>query len=341
MTSPSLSHALSHSLQGLPFDAPWRANFFTTLRRLSASDRQKPLPGAALKVSDENFRLSQAVSLAFPASEIASLAVQDNRLAVKLFSLGVWGPQGPLPLHYSELALSRFLQQDTALVDFIDLFHHRCMAIFFRAWYAAQDTASLDRPEQDRFSHYIHCLSGSDLLPINAATLTRHERLSASFHLARKHCSPDDLVAALRALFHLPFHIEEFQRGWIKVAPNEQTDLGRHSHTSSLGHGAMLGEASYQASHKFKVWCGPLSHEQYLSLHPENERLSRISDAIQRLSGGYLHFEIQLMLAATTSPQLRLSGGEQLGFDTWLGDEKNHSSRLGMIFEPQPSQIND
>ncbi|WP_241575223.1 type VI secretion system baseplate subunit TssG [Rosenbergiella nectarea] len=336
MSRPRLLDPRSHALKNLPFNAPWSGNFLATLRQLSALDPQKPIPGGALSLKDENFRLSQAVSLAFPASEIASLTWQDNQLAIKLFSLGVWGPQGPLPLHFSELALTRSQQQDSALIDFIDLFHHRSMAIFFRAWYAAQDTASLDRPECDRFSYYVHCLSG---LPIPATTppsLTRHKLLSASFHLARKNCAPQDLISTLNALFHLPFQVEEFQPGWVTLNLEEQSRLDDKTSPPLLGHGAILGEASYQSGHKFKVWCGPLTYEQYLSLHPDQDRLARIAQTIQHLTGGNYHSDIQLILAATPPLRCALSSRQQLGFDTWLANEEGGPPQLGMIY---PSRL--
>lgn len=326
MSRSRLKNMLPDALQKLPFDSPWMASFLLTLRQLSAAATQKPIPGNALSWKEENFRLSQAASLAFPASEIAAISWQDDQLAIKLFSLGIWGPQGPLPLHFSELALTRLQQQDSALVDFIDLFHHRSMAIFFRAWYVAQDTASLDRPESDRFSYYLRCLSG---LPLSTRSQTKHPLLSAGFQLARKNCAPLDLILTLEALFHLPFQIAEFQPGWLDLSREEQCQL---AHSSQLGNGAILGEASYQASQRFKVWCGPLSYQQYLSLHPDKGRLASISNVIQRLTGGNYDFDIELSLAATSSFAAALSGGQQLGFDTWLSNDAGDIPQRGMIY---------
>jgi len=329
MSASQLSVYLPDALKQLPLNTPWAANFLATLRQLSALAQDNPIPGNALSYKNENFRLSQAVSLAFPASEVASIRWQTDQLAIKLYSLGVWGPQGPLPLHFSELALTRFQQQDSALIDFIDLFHHRSMAIFFRAWYAAQDTASLDRPAQDRFSYYLRCLTGlplSDTLPSSRA---QHQLLSTGFHLARKNCAPQDLISTLKAIFNLPFEIEEFQPGWIDFDRQEQNQL---AHQVQLGVNALLGEASYQSDHRFKIWCGPLSYEQYLSLHPDKPRLAAISHTIQRLTGGNYHYDIHLTLAETYSPSTTLSGNQQLGFTSWLVSETMNTPLLGMIY---------
>lgn len=331
MNTPTLPKPSPNALKNLPFTPPWSANFLATLRQITATGTQKPIPGSAVSLKDEDFRLSQAVSLAFPASEIASMTWQDNQLAIKLFSLGVWGPQGPLPLHFSELALMRFQQQDSALIDFIDLFHHRSMSTFFRAWYSAQDTAALDRPEYDRFSHYLRCLSGLPFPSQDSSLREQHQLLSAGFQLARKNCAPQDLLLTLKALFHLPFQIEEFQPGWINLRPAEQCQLNKEVQSSCLGRGAILGEASYQAGHKFKVLCGPLRYEQYLNLHPDKPDLQNISNFIQRLTGGHYHFDIQFTLATTPSLPNTLSGQQQLGFDTWLLNEAGELPQFAMI----------
>ncbi|WKX27304.1 type VI secretion system baseplate subunit TssG [Tatumella ptyseos] len=329
MSSSQSSALLPKALKYLPLDTPWATNFLATLRQLSALAQDNPIPGNALSCKEENFRLSQAVSLAFPASEVASMCWQRNQLAIKLFSLGVWGPQGPLPLHFSELALTRFQQQDSALIDFIDLFHHRSMAIFFRAWHAAQDTASLDRPTQDRFSFYLRCLTGLSLSDTLSPVREQHQLLSTAFHLARKNCAPQDLVSTLKALFHLPFEIEEFQAGWIDLNGKEQSQL---THQAQLGINAVLGEASYQSGHRFKVWCGPLSYEQYCSLHPDKPKLASISNTIQRLTGGNYHYDIHLVLAVPHTLSTTLSGNRQLGFDAWLMHEATDIPQLGMIY---------
>lgn len=74
---------------------------------------------------------------------------------------GMLGPNGPLPLHLTEYARSRSIHAgDQTLVRFLDIFHHRFMALFYRAWAQAQPTVSLDRPGEDRFSFTPdHCLA--------------------------------------------------------------------------------------------------------------------------------------------------------------------------------------
>ena len=64
------------------------------------------------------------------------------------------GPNGPLPLHYTELARNRTeSRRDPTLTRFSDLFHHRWLTQFYRAWRSAQSArGGLDKPQHDRFA---------------------------------------------------------------------------------------------------------------------------------------------------------------------------------------------
>ena len=53
---------------------------------------------------------------------------------VSILSFGLFGPNGPLPVHMTEYARERiYHHQDTSLSAFADLFHHRLALLFYRA----------------------------------------------------------------------------------------------------------------------------------------------------------------------------------------------------------------
>src|SRR6478609_2460492 len=65
---------------------------------------------------------------------------------------GMFGPQGPLPLHLTEYARDRIINSaDPTFARFLDIFHHRMLSLVYRAWADAQPTVQFDRPESDRF----------------------------------------------------------------------------------------------------------------------------------------------------------------------------------------------
>ena len=68
---------------------------------------------------------------------------------------GLFGPNGPLPIHLTEYARERLQHGgDATLCRFLDVFHHRFLALFYKAWAQAQPHVNRDRPAQDRFVVY-------------------------------------------------------------------------------------------------------------------------------------------------------------------------------------------
>lgn len=87
-------------------ETPWRYGFLNLMRRVDVQLCTVPA-GGTWQPRMEKFRLGQTPALTFAPREIASVSWQEGRLNISLYSLGLWGPNGPLPLHYTELAHNR------------------------------------------------------------------------------------------------------------------------------------------------------------------------------------------------------------------------------------------
>jgi type VI secretion system protein ImpH len=84
-------------------ESPYRYDFYQTLRRLECLYDGKPRWGEALRPVDEPVRLGQDPDLSFAPAPLASFEADGGktpRLQVRLF--GLFGPNGPLPLHITE-----------------------------------------------------------------------------------------------------------------------------------------------------------------------------------------------------------------------------------------------
>src|SRR5262245_38659259 len=144
-------------------ETPYNYDFYQTMRRLECLYAGKPRWGNALRPVDEPVRLGQDPDLSFAPAPLASFEEshdgQPARLQVRLF--GLFGPNGPLPLHLTEYARDRLRHSgDPTFSRFLDLFHHRFLALFYRAWAQAQPHVSRDRPGEDRFAAYVGAFAG-------------------------------------------------------------------------------------------------------------------------------------------------------------------------------------
>lgn len=77
---------------------------------------------------------AQAGDVSAIRHQLAARDAQAKPPKVPVYFMGVAGGAGLLPLHYSRLIVERLKHKDTALSDFIDIFNHRIVALYYRAW---------------------------------------------------------------------------------------------------------------------------------------------------------------------------------------------------------------
>ncbi len=284
--------------------APWKFGFFALLRRFGASYAQQPPIGLASRPQQEPFRLGQTAALVFAPREIAgavlpgeseqrvpgaALPRSGNNPAlpmVRVYGLGMLGPNGPLPLHYTELVRDRVENHnDSTLADFLDLFHHRYLTHMYRAWSQSQAAAGLDRAEDEAFSCYIARLTGHDPLEIRDSVLPVHACLAASTHLSREARNPDGLAATLARFFAVPVQLQEFVLHWIRIDDEDQSHLGQSRASSVMGVGAIAGEVVADRQNKFRLVLGPLSLDQYLRFTPQGRDLATLVEWVRGFVG--------------------------------------------------------
>jgi type VI secretion system protein ImpH len=316
--------------------SPWRLSFLGLLRQLAAQRPDLPPIGRAGRPHDEHFRIGQLASLTFAPREIAQLWQAQGKLKIQLFGLGMLGPNGALPLHFTEIVRERTeAHRDSTLADFLDLFHHRALTQFYQAWAHSQSTAGLDRPDAEVFSRYVGWLAGSDATEIASSPLPPHARLAASAHHVRESRCPDGIAATLAHFFGVPVHLDEFVLHWIAVDPEELSQLGRPGAPGMIGQGAMLGEMVPDRQHKFRLVIGPLRLQQYLSFTPNGRDLPVLIEWVRSFVGYEFVWELELQVAPDAAPPAVLGSDERLGWSTWLGEPDRTRAITGMVFEPE------
>ncbi|AJJ12359.1 hypothetical protein CH64_3125 [Yersinia rohdei] len=314
---------------------PWNAGFISMMRVNAARTPDMPAPGKAMLPEQETFRIGQSANMAFAPREIAHVEMKDGKMDLQLFSLGVWGPHGAMPLQMTELAYTRAEMHDHTMTDFVDLFHHRALSQLYRAWFVSQDTSSLDRQDDEKFSFYVGCLAGLDLKELMHSPLPVHAQLASSAHLIREARNPEGLVGALQYYFEVPVRMVEFAQQWIFLDKDDQTQLGDGASAMLLGDGAILGNTVLDRQHKFELILGPLSLQQYLRFSPSGQDLPILREWVRHFVGFEYAWEVQLLLAANEVPVASLAGESQLGYTSWLARNDTSADVKGMSFEPE------
>ncbi|HEX3695223.1 MAG TPA: type VI secretion system baseplate subunit TssG [Polyangia bacterium] len=322
--------------------APHQFDFFQVLRRMEALHRDRPdRPrfGAALRPADEPIRLGQEASLAFPPATLAALrAGKDGRpprLAVNFF--GLLGPNGPLPLHLTEYVRDRNNNAgDTTMGRFLDVFHHRMLMLFYRAWATGEPTVGQDLPETNRFFTYVGAMAGLGLASfrgMDAMPDTAKLFYAATLSNQTKHA--DGLGGMIGEFFQMPTRIQQFVGDWLELPLSHRWRLGVPGTVGLLGVSTPLGAYTFAAQHKFRVVLGPLDRDQFQRMLPGGASLKRLNAMVRSYTGDQLRWDLKLILHDRVDEPWHL-GRSRLAWTSWAGRPgRSGNRREDLILDPQ------
>ncbi len=299
-----------------------RFGFYAAMRMLEAAHPELPRFGNSTRPSQDALRLAQEPSVIHAPSTLAAFEPGDedrpDRLLVHFF--GLFGPDGPLPLHLTEYARDRRRNfGDATFQRFADMFHHRLISLFYRAWADVRPTVSFDRPEQDRFGHYVGSLIGlgtpglrdrdamPDLTKLHFAGLFANQTRNA-----------EGLGQILAEFFAMEVHVEGFIGAWLTLPPSDYTRLSDGEATAQLGRSAVLGARVWSRQHKFRIVFGPLNLADYERLLPGGLSFHRLVPIVRNYAGDVLMWDVNLILQTEEVPDTKLGQYGRLGWTTWL-----------------------
>ena len=318
---------------------PYRYGFFQVMRLLECAYQDKTRFGQSQRPSQEPpIRLGQDVSLTFETATLTSFNRRKQGLIplLKQRFLGLFGPNGPMPIHLTEYIHERIhYYRDTTLSGFADMFHHRMVCLFYRAWANTEPVVSFDRPESDRFSTYIGSLAGlgSDALRERDA-MPDLAKLYYTGLLSCQSKSAESLRALLADYFRLQVTIEQFVGEWLAIQESDLTRLGVSPLTGELGCSAILGSQVWSCQHKFRIRFGPLNLTEYLSLLPDGYRLEQLIAIIRNYIGDELSWDVNLVLKKDQVPRAQLGETTYLGWTSWLGERRSDKDADDLRLNP-------
>ena len=304
-------------------ERPYAFGLFSFLRLIECLYDEKPRLGESQQPAQDAIRIGQEAAMTFESANLTAFQTAENEKAHRLTVRfpGLLGPNGPLPLHLTEYAQKRMQRHgDPTFVRFLDIFHHRMISLFYRAWANNEPTISFDRPHADRFSDYVGAMAG-----IGMAALRKRDDiadLSKLYYCGRlsgqTKCA-EGLEDILHDYFQVPVRIQPFVGEWLKLPQQNLCRLGRDPANGTLGDSAILGSRVWECQYKFRIIVGPLDFKTYESLLPVGDRIRRLIALVRNYIGDELAWDLKLILKRDAIPTLHLSGHSRLGWTTWLG----------------------
>jgi type VI secretion system protein ImpH len=304
-----------------------RIGFFEVVRLLEhALDAQVALgPG-----SDEAITFAHAATLAFPESDVQSVAVEKRSAKVTTTFLGLLGTASPLTPEWTEQVL--YEDDDGALAAFYDVFHHRALALLYAAWKVHSLEGGFDLRGTDPLSKRLRSLAGIDgwaedveeaLPPMAALGLADYQRGQPQSIDLR---SAEGLLRRLYPDWNVRL-VGEVAR-FLEFAPAERVRLGE-AH-SRLGEDLVYGDGCTEAEGLVRVLLGPVDAETCESLMPGGAQYLRLERLTRQLFAGTKDVEVEVEVAPDEAPRCVLGqpAGGRLGVDTLYSADRNAAVRM-------------
>jgi type VI secretion system protein ImpH len=302
-----------------------RFSFFQVVRLLQMFHPGMARVGHRGPPVEEAIRFRPVLDLCFPASDIedvTSIRTDEGepRYEVTTTFLGLYGSATPMASWFTENILDD--TEGSALVrGFLDLFHHRLISLFYRAW----EKYTLPPPESrgggDLNAKRLLALVGIDEeIESKDSTDMKTWRLLAVAGLAAlQPRSAASLEGILKNIFpRLQVRVEEFVGRWIEVPRAERNRLAKSN--CFLGRNTTLGERVLSYVNTFRIHVGPVEDMKFLSQGPQGDMLQRLRAVVDLFNQDCLDYEIEVNVNPGGMPD-PLLGSElpRLGWSTWIG----------------------
>jgi len=307
------------------------AEFFETVRRLLDDARRSGARAATIggdaPAAREAVRLHAAIGQRHIEDEIVDArASEDNApVALTVGFMGLTGPSGVLPDHYTARVIERRRARDEGLAAFLDLFNHRVLSHFWRAWAKYRLPVAFEGDDgrlRDPFSVALRSVAG---LGVGGEAVPDEALLSMAGPLARRVRSAGALRRLVAGVYGLPVEVIELQGRWVEIAEADRTRLGAGGSEpdafARLGVDTVVGGAVWDVGSRFRVRVGPLDIATFRCFFEASGPRGAMTATIRRAVGGTVDFTIQLVLAKADVPRVRLddfASPARLGQSTWL-----------------------
>jgi len=291
---------------------------------------------------EEAVRFTSFSSLKFASSEIQKITCKaenqtnteaaSNQAHMQVCFMGLTGQSSILPVHFTELEINRIRDKDFALKSFYDLFNHRAISFFYRAWEKYQlpfayERSKIDNPAcSDPITTALHSIVGvgGDVMQ-KQLQLDAEDMLFYAGFFATPNRSASSLGNALTDILNIPVKVNQFKGEWVALLDEDRMQLPvfpLSGKNNCLGVDSVIGNEVFTVEGKFQLEIGPLNRNQFRSLQPNSQGQAALKHFTRLFVGGSFQFELKYILEDDAISHWILAenqyDGPALGVNTWL-----------------------
>lgn len=255
----------------------------------------------------------------------------DYRITVNF--MGLYGVASPTPVYLSELIGFTDVDADE-LTHFLDLFNHRILSLFYRAWLKYRYPWRYEPGGLDEISGHLLSFIGLGDPDARARTGLPAARLLRYLGLlALRTRPPVGLELMVSDHFGgVSTRVEERIFRWMTIPPEGRNRLGEAN--STLGVDLSVGEKVPDRAGKLRLAIGPLGFAEYLGFLPDQAKFRETCALAQLWVGERFDYDVELVVRREEIPEMRLDEGSfaRLGWTSWVTSAPGLAADPNIIF---------
>jgi type VI secretion system protein ImpH len=231
--------------------------------------------------------------------------------------LSTGGVDGPLPTSFTEAILERLKHHDDAAAAFLDIFHHRLIALLYRIRQLHTPALASVAPERTAIARYLFSAMGLGLESIARQVSAPAELLRYAGLLATRPRSAKGLTVLLCDYFDVPVTVEQFVGEWCALQPDQRTAIGSSGRNNHLGQTTTVGSRVWIQDAGIRLRIGPLDYDAFAGFLPGGQAHRTLAELVRIYAGASLHVGLCLVVKPEEVQPTRL-GASRLGWSSWL-----------------------
>ncbi len=352
MASAQRDPKTSVALERLCGEGVPRTSFFTAVRLL-----ERLVPGVRVGAegpfSREVLRFRHHPSMFSQPNELFSIdrsrapqlaADSDSASAgwcyeITTCFLGLTGTGSPLPLFLvSELALDD--SEATLQRAFLDLFHNRLTALFYRAVNRYSFASEFRSDASDAVSRRALQLAGFDVEIGASSLLGRLQKLHVSALFASGPATPRSLQNALRALLRTELDdvdllVRELTGGWVDLDQSQRNSLGARNNETAVTF--VIGSRVRHPGHEARVVIGPMTPAAARRFSPGGSGYEQVGTFVAALCSAPAVLKLELHVRRQAFPPFVL-GARRIARDACIAARRDDDGSVAISVFDLPTE---
>lgn len=266
-----------------------------------------------------SLRLRSRVTFDFPPASVHAIRLSPDvvgQIEIIANLMALAGNNAPLPEPFAEMILSSQKVRDMAMTDFLDVFHHRLLELYYSTTVHTAPWISNVHPAGNDLAQMVYALAG-----LGPAGLRRRMHvpdrtwLRYAGLLWHRPRSAAALAKILTDHFKVKVRLGEAVGRWFAIEEEDRCRMSQN--TCVLGRTAVIGSRVWIGDAGILLHIGPLKSETFLGFLPGGKLYRQLLEMLRFYVRDNITADLELQLAPGETASAAVST-VRLGWTSWL-----------------------